>query len=115
MCRRRCRSADSVAVGNFVEAFDQIASLLKFDRKKERAGCVDSLYVGARRITAALRDGSFPEVEAIRIGISIQKIAILPEHKVAGQVDGIPRAVVVVHDVAGGRRAPDRSILYTLN
>ena len=94
-----CGSGAGVSVSGFVEAFDQVTSLLKFNGKKERCGNIDSLNLDALLIITTGRYLLRPKSETIRIGFAIQKVKIVLAHKKGRYIAGIrARRTVVIDD-----------------
>src|SRR5207248_1136339 len=75
--RDRNRRAGKIAVRSFVNAIDEEASLLKFNREVEGSRDVDALDFNAPRVPAAGRDLARPECETTGIRLAIEKINIV--------------------------------------
>ena len=77
----RNRGAGQVAVSSFVKLVDQVASLLKLDRQKERRGDIYALDLDALRVGLAGSNFVYPKREAARVRLATEKIAIVLGHK----------------------------------
>src|SRR5258706_12764851 len=73
-------------VRSLIHAFDQIARLLKFDRKEEGARDIDSLQLDALLIDTTGINLISPEGKTTRVRFAVEKIEILLSHeKVTGR------------------------------
>src|SRR5437016_4897982 len=94
-----CGSGAGVSVSGFVEAFDQIAGLLEFNRQEERGRGVDALQLTAGCVGSTRFDVVGPETYATRVSLAIQKIEIVLPYKEARNIAGIrPGRTIVIDD-----------------
>src|SRR5947208_5186426 len=72
-----------------MNALDQIAGLLEFDRQIESGRDINPPQLNASLIAAARGNLIRPEVEAALVRLAIQKIEIVHAHKEAWRIDRI--------------------------
>src|SRR5207237_613299 len=85
------RHAAGVTISSLVQALDEIAGLLKFNRNKVSCGSVDALDFRARRLRRAVIDVVGPEIPAALIRLAIEEVVIVLAHKEARIIDQVRR------------------------
>ena len=99
----RSGSGAAIAVGGFVETFDQVTGLLKFNRQEERRRGVDALEVAACQVVPTGFDVVGPETNTARVRLAIQKVEIVLPDKETRDIAGIGTVrTVVIDDRHGG-------------
>src|SRR2546426_6174309 len=93
-----------IAVSGLVETFDQVTSLLKFNRQEERRRSVDALQFAAGQVVSTRFDVVGPETNTARVGLAIQKVEIVLPYKKARDIAGIGTGRTIVIDDRHGRR-----------
>src|SRR5205807_5014301 len=91
-------------VRRFVYPFNQVTSLLEFNRQKVSSRDVDALEINASLIGATGSDLIGPKSQTIRVGRSVEKIVIVLAHEVLRAVYHVRRLGGIVGDCHRGDR-----------
>src|SRR6266508_3096959 len=75
------RTAAAIGVSRFVNALDEITSLLKFNRQEESSRDIDPLHLNALLIAAARSYLIGPICQPARISLTIQKVQVVLLYK----------------------------------
>src|SRR2546423_12640507 len=96
MSSARGRGTRCVAERRFVEAIDEEARVLKFDRLEEGRTHIDATDIEVR--ISAISHLTCPKIKTSGIGFAIEKIHVLLAHKETGAIDLIWTGEAIVVD-----------------
>src|SRR2546429_4881075 len=100
----KSRPAGGIAISDFVKALNQIAGLLKFNRKEVSGRDIDPLQINTRLVGSARSNLVGPEVPATLIGLAIEKIVIVLADIVSRIIAHVRRRLAgIVGDGNGGK------------